>query len=72
MRKVANKQAEQAEKQDPFWSLQSLWVLDSDQRCFVISYIFKQETWSSFILNCCEQIWGVEKAALVWSALGDT
>jgi len=31
-----------------------------------LSYIFnRRETWSSFILNCCKQIWGMDRAALL-------
>jgi len=49
----------------------SLWVFDCDLQDALVILISlnKHETWSSFILNSC-QIWGVERAALSWSAPG--
>jgi len=49
----------------------SVWFWCS--KCFIIPYIFnKHKTWSPFILPCCELIWGLEGAELLWSAPGDT
>ena len=51
----------------------SVWLLSS--RCFVHTFLIslnKHKASSSFILNSCKQIWGVEKAAHLWSAPGST
>jgi len=48
-------------------------VFDCDFEGALLIFIFlnKHETWT-FIQNFCEQIWGVEMAALLWSAPGGT
>ena len=51
----------------------SLWVFDCDfeDRLSILIFLNKYETGSS-ILNFCEQIWGMERAGLLWSAPGVT
>jgi len=65
MRKVANKQ----KKQDAQSRMKNKKPISV---CFIIPYICKKhETWFTFIGNCCKQIWGLERAAILWSAPGD-
>jgi len=49
-------------------------VLESDVQDAFLFPIFlnKNETRSSFILNCCKQVLGVERAELLWAAPGNT
>jgi len=41
-------------------------------RCFINPYIFKLARNMNFHLNFCKQIWGMKRAALLWSAPGGT
>jgi len=52
----------------------SLWVFDCDYQdaWLILISLNKHETWTSFILESCNQIWGVERAALLWSTPGGT
>jgi len=65
MRELANGQKKQdhIENENKTHSVVSVWIWW--ERCFNIPYNFtKHKTWSSFIVNFCKQIWGVERVAL--------
>jgi len=44
---------------------------DFEGALLILTSLNKHETWP-FIWNLCKQIWGVERAALLWSAPGVT
>ena len=79
-RKINNaKSGDEQKKQDSYSTIKnkthfSLWVFDCDfqDASLILIPLNVRETWSSFILKFCKQIWGVERAALLWSAPGGT
>jgi len=73
------KGSDKKKKQDLYSAMKnkdhvSLWVFDCDfqDNSLILISLNKHEKWFSLMWNFCKQIWGVERAALLWSAPGGT